>query len=108
MLPTFGTAIVLVPAVALVLVKYSIWHAIGLALWGTFIVGLIDNILGPILMEKGVRIHPFIILLSILGGLEFMGPIGLIAGPVVLSLLVALLDLSPIIVNSDPPDPNKK
>jgi len=49
------------------------------------------------LMKKGMKIHSFVILLSILGGLGFFGPIGFIAGPVVLSLLFALFDIYPLL-----------
>ncbi|KKW11575.1 MAG: hypothetical protein UY51_C0007G0007, partial [Candidatus Jorgensenbacteria bacterium GW2011_GWB1_49_9] len=51
-------------------------------------------------MEKGVDAHPFIVLLSILGGVSFFGPIGFIAGPLVISLLFALLDMYPKIISS--------
>ena len=75
-------------------------QAAGLIIWGMTAVGLIDNLLGPILIERGVKIHPFLILLSALGGLALFGPVGFLAGPVVLALLFALMDLYPSMVRS--------
>jgi predicted PurR-regulated permease PerM len=56
-------------------------------------VGLVDNFLGPKLVGSGTRLHPFLILLSILGGIAFFGPLGFLLGPLVLSLLFALLEI---------------
>jgi predicted PurR-regulated permease PerM len=67
--------------------------ALGLSVWGIVAVGLIDNFLSPRLVQRGIRIHPFLILLSILGGLTFFGPLGFLLGPLALSLLFALLEI---------------
>jgi predicted PurR-regulated permease PerM len=69
--------------------------AVGLAAWGIFIVGLVDNLLRPQLLKRSVRVHPLLILLSVLGGIQFFGPAGFLLGPVALSLFVALLDIYP-------------
>ena len=55
--------------------------------------GLIDNFLGPKIVGRGMRLHPLIILLSVLGGIGFFGPVGFLIGPIVMSLLFALLDI---------------
>jgi predicted PurR-regulated permease PerM len=67
--------------------------AAGVALWGTLAVGIIDNLLGPYLMSRGATLHPFVILIAVLGGIALFGPIGFILGPVSVSLLVVLLEL---------------
>jgi len=64
-----------------------------LIVWGTSAVGLIDNLLGPYLMSRGNAMHPFLMLLSVLGGIAYFGPIGFIVGPVMVSLLLVLLEL---------------
>jgi predicted PurR-regulated permease PerM len=56
-------------------------------------VGLIDNFLGPKLIGRGIRLHPLLILLSVLGGLAYFGPIGLFLGPLTVSLLFTLLSI---------------
>ena len=68
-IPVVGSSIVIVPAILYLFVTSSYAGAIGFAVWGVALVGLSDNLLSPILMKKGTHIHPFIILLSIFGGL---------------------------------------
>jgi predicted PurR-regulated permease PerM len=92
-IPGIGTSLVIVPGIIYLLIAGNTTYAIGLAIWGIVAVGLIDNILGPHLVNKGVHIHPFLILVSVLGGLSTFGPIGFILGPLVLALLFALLEV---------------
>ncbi|MEK7552272.1 MAG: AI-2E family transporter [Patescibacteria group bacterium] len=93
LIPGLGTALVIVPAALYLFWSGQTPFAIGLIIWGVAAVGLIDNFLGPRLVERGMHIHPFLILLSIFGGLSLFGPLGFILGPLVLSLLFALLDI---------------
>ncbi|HCC06312.1 TPA: hypothetical protein DEP94_03085 [Candidatus Nomurabacteria bacterium] len=93
LVPRIGTAIVLVPAVFYLFAIGNTTPAIGLAIWGTLIVGLVDNILGPKLIGKHLQLHPLFVLLSVLGGLVLFGPIGIFLGPLVMSLLFALLSV---------------
>jgi predicted PurR-regulated permease PerM len=93
LVPGVGTAIVLIPAIIYLLATGSFLYAGGLALWAFSAVGLIDNILGPYLMSRGNPLHPFVILLSVLGGIALMGPIGFILGPVIASLFTVLIEL---------------
>ncbi|MEO8638082.1 MAG: AI-2E family transporter [Candidatus Taylorbacteria bacterium] len=95
MIPSIGTSLVIMPAVLFLYFTKGLTPAIGLAIWGAIFVGLIDNILGPLILKRGIKIHPFFILLSVLGGLAFFGPIGFLAGPVILSLLFALVHIFP-------------
>jgi predicted PurR-regulated permease PerM len=93
LIPGVGTTIVIAPAVIYLAVTGSFAAAIFLALWGTLAVGLIDNLLGPYLMSRGSALHPFLILLSVLGGVGLFGPIGFVVGPVIVSLFIVLLEL---------------
>ncbi len=93
LIPGVGTAIVFIPAVIYLAFVGSYVAAVVLAVWAMLAVGLIDNILGPYLMSRGNPLHPFVVLLSVLGGVTFFGPIGFIVGPVVVSLFVVLLEL---------------
>lgn len=93
LVPGVGTAIVIAPVVIYLFVSGNTFSAIGLAIWGTLAVGTIDNFLGPILMGRGVRIHPLFILFAVIGGVQYFGPLGFILGPLVLSFLYALLDI---------------
>lgn len=93
LIPGVGTTIVFVPAVAYLAFNGLYLHAIGVLVWGMLAVGLIDNLLGPYLMTRGNKMHPFLMLLAVLGGISFFGPIGFIVGPVLLSLFIVLLEL---------------
>jgi predicted PurR-regulated permease PerM len=92
-IPGIGTSLVIVPGILYLIIVGNYTYAIGLAIWGMVAVGLIDNILGPHLVNKGVHIHPFLILISVLGGLATFGPVGFVLGPLILALLFALLEI---------------
>lgn len=93
LVPGIGTSLILIPGVLYLFFATTQLQAFGLLIWGIVAVGLIDNYLGPLLVHRGVKIHPFIILLSVMGGLVFFGPIGFIAGPLLVALLFALLEI---------------
>jgi|SRR3989344_5152125 len=93
LVPFVGTTIVVLPAVAYLFITGNSLAATGLLVWGATAVGLVDNILTPKLLARGIRIHPLLILFSVLGGLSFFGPSGFLIGPLLLSLLFALLDI---------------
>ena len=93
LIPGIGTGLALIPAIFYLFLSGETLSGFGLLIWGMTAVGLVDNFLGPKLMERGVQLHPFLILLSILGGIAFFGPFGFLLGPLVLSLLSALLEV---------------
>ncbi|MCX6702750.1 MAG: AI-2E family transporter [Candidatus Wolfebacteria bacterium] len=101
LVPTIGTALVVFPAAAYLLLHGAMWSGLGLIIWGLLVAGLIDNFLSPQLTKKGVGAHPFLVLLSVLGGITVMGPIGFLAGPLILSFLVALLGIYPELVKKE-------
>lgn len=98
LIPSVGTAIVSIPAVVYLFSIGQTVPSVLLLAWALAIVGTIDNFLRPILIERGIHMHPFVILLSVLGGLAFFGPIGFIAGPVLMSLFFALAEIYPNIM----------
>jgi predicted PurR-regulated permease PerM len=93
LIPTVGTSIVLIPAIVYLFISGEMFSAIGLIIWGALAVGMIDNLLGPKLIGKGARMHPLVVLFSVLGGLSMFGPLGFILGPLVVGFLFALLDI---------------
>jgi len=100
LIPLLGTPVVILPAVGFLFFTGKIVAGIGLLLWGILVVGLVDNYLRPKLIGRDVKIHPLLILLSVLGGIGFMGSIGFIMGPVILALLFALLEIMPEVVKA--------
>lgn len=92
-IPLFGSGIVTIPAVVYLLVTGKIAAAIGLVIVSVGLIGMADNFLQPKLVESKIKIHPLLILLSIIGGLEFYGFSGFILGPMTLAVLMALMDI---------------
>jgi predicted PurR-regulated permease PerM len=91
--PVLGAFVIWVPAAIILLMQGDVTSAIILTIWGTIVVGLVDNVLYPILVGKRLRIHTLPVFFSILGGLAAFGAAGLIIGPVVLSITDALLHI---------------
>jgi predicted PurR-regulated permease PerM len=97
LIPMVGTSIVTIPAGIIFLFGGNLVAGIGLIVWALF-VGSIDNLIRPFLIKRGVNVHPFFILLSVLGGLAYFGPIGFLAGPIVLAFFFTLLEIYPTVV----------
>lgn len=93
MVPTVGTALVLIPAVIYLFLTGHAPQAIGMIIWGSVVVGLVDNFASPRLIGKNLKIHPVLALLSILGGLKLFGFLGFLFGPIIMSVLVALVEI---------------
>lgn len=93
LIPGVGTALVITPMVAYLFLAGNAAAALGLLAWGAVAVGLVDNLLGPRLIGSGIKLHPLIVLLSVLGGISFFGAMGIFLGPLVVSLLFALLTI---------------
>lgn len=89
--PTLGTSIVFIPSILFLLFTGMQLQALGLLLWSMLLVGTIDNMLSPYIISKNTEVPSLFILFSILGGISLMGPIGLLIGPLVLSLLYSLV-----------------
>lgn len=98
LVPIVGTSLVLTPIIIYLFAFDTLFSAIGLLAWGLFAVGLVDNFIGPKLIQRRVQIHNFFILLSVLGGISFFGPMGFLIGPLFLALFVALLNVYPTLV----------
>lgn len=107
LLPGLGTAGIMIPAVAYLFYTGAMFNAIGLLIWAVVAIVVVDNFLGPYLMSRGSKLHPFIVLVSVLGGVSLFGPIGFILGPVCISLFMVLLEIYGVYMDSDP-EPIKK
>lgn len=93
LMPGVGTTVVTAPAVIYLFFTHDAPSALGLLVWSMLIVGLIDNLIGPYLISRGNNLHPFIILISVLGGIVLFGPIGFVIGPVIVTLFLVLLEI---------------
>lgn len=93
LMPGIGTTIVTAPAIVYLFYVGDLFSGFGLLIWSMLIVGLVDNMIGPYLIGRGNNLHPFIVLISVLGGIALFGPIGFIIGPVLITLFLALLEI---------------
>ena len=91
--PIFGTALVWFPAVVILFAQGTYLKAVILLMWGTLVVSLSDNILRPILIGGRTQVHILLLFFGILGGLRVFGLLGLIAGPLVITICLALIDI---------------
>jgi predicted PurR-regulated permease PerM len=101
LLPGIGAGLTIIPAVLYLAALDKTGMAIGLAVWGIVAVGLVDNILMPFIVGKGFTVHPLLVLLSVIGGIAFFGPVGLFLGPLVIALFAALLEIYKLIILDD-------
>lgn len=92
-IPIVGTWLVVIPAIAYLFLTGQTFLGIGLLVWSVVLVNIVYNIISPQLMHRGVHIHPYLILLAVLGGISLFGPIGFLVGPLVMSLLLSLLKI---------------
>ncbi len=94
MIPFVGAAAVWAPvAISLYLFDGRPTAAIGLALYGMLIVSTADNIVKPMVLHGQSNLHPLFALLSVLGGVTALGPIGILIGPMITAFLQTLLEI---------------
>ena len=92
-IPAIGTALVTVPFIIYLFATGQLIKGIVLTGISLLVIGLVDNFLTPQVMKSRIKIHPMLILLSMLGGLSFFGPMGIFFGPIVLSVTMAMIDI---------------
>lgn len=94
LLPLFGPSLVWGPAALYLALSGDSFSAVVLSLYGLLVVSVSDNLLRPFLLKGKIHVHQFLILLSILGGIEAFGFfMGIFLGPMIISFLVSVLHL---------------
>jgi predicted PurR-regulated permease PerM len=93
MIPMAGAFIVWVPAALYLGLTGEVGKAIMLAVWGALVIGSVDNFLRPKLVGEKTRLHELLIFFSVLGGLQVFGVLGLVLGPVIVAITLALLEI---------------
>ncbi len=93
LLPLIGASIIWVPAVAYLALVGDATGAVGLLVYGTFVINGSDNLVRPLVMERGANLNAGLLVVSIFGGVAVFGFVGLFVGPVVVGLAVAVMEL---------------
>ncbi|EJM83485.1 putative permease [Pseudomonas sp. GM74] len=89
LLPAVGAGIVWVPVAVFFLLTGAIWQGVVLGLFGVFVIGLVDNLLRPLLVGKDTKMPDYMILISTLGGLAIFGLNGFVIGPLIAALFMS-------------------
>jgi len=105
LLPIGGTAFIWVPAVIYLWFTAGWGWAVALLVWGTIVVGVIDNLLKPLTIGQGSGLPAVALFFGITGGLEVYGPLGLFAGPAVIAVFAALIRVYRRRYAARPPEP---
>jgi predicted PurR-regulated permease PerM len=90
-LPVVGSGLVWGPGAIALAAEDSWGRAIGLTLWGVFVVGNVDNVIRPMVFRRWAQIHPFITIIGAFAGIRYFGLLGLLIGPLAISYFFELI-----------------
>jgi predicted PurR-regulated permease PerM len=90
LLPAVGAALIWLPVALYFLATGAMWQGIVLIAYGMLVIGLVDNVLRPVLVGKDTKMPDYVVLISTLGGMAIFGLTGFVIGPVVAALFIAV------------------
>ena len=93
LLPAFGAALVWMPVAIYFLLTGAVWQGVALLAWGVLVIGLIDNLLRPILVGKDTKMPDYVVMISTLGGMAIFGINGFVLGPLIAAMFIAVWHL---------------
>jgi predicted PurR-regulated permease PerM len=89
LVPAVGAGLIWLPVAIFLLITGWVWQGIVLILFGVLVIGMVDNVLRPILVGQDTRMPDYVVLISTLGGISVMGFNGFIIGPVIAAMFIA-------------------
>lgn len=89
LIPAVGSAIIWVPAAVFLFATDMLWQAIFIVAFFVLVIGLVDNILRPLLVGKDTKMPDYLILIATLGGMDIYGINGFVIGPLIAALFIA-------------------
>ena len=93
MVPFVGATAIWLPASLFLMLTDHMVAGVALAAYGAIPVSMADNIIKPLVLKKHSQIHPLFALLSVIGGVQALGPIGILVGPMIVAFLQTLLNM---------------
>ncbi len=93
LLPAIGAALIWAPVALYLLATGAVWQGFALIAFGVFVIGLIDNVLRPILVGKETQLPDYVVLISTVGGLAVIGLNGFVVGPLIAAMFVSAWQL---------------
>src|SRR5690606_35383703 len=89
LIPAVGAALIWAPIAIYFLITGAIWQAVVLTAFGAGIIGLVDNVLRPILVGRETRMPDYLVLISTVGGISVFGLSGFVIGPLIAALFIS-------------------
>lgn len=93
LLPAVGAGLIWGPVAIYFLATGEVVKGLGLTAYGVLVIGLVDNLLRPVLVGKDTRMPDYVVLVSTLGGMSLFGLTGFVIGPVIAALFIACWDI---------------
>jgi predicted PurR-regulated permease PerM len=93
LLPAIGSALIWLPVAIYFLLTGAIWQGIVLLAFGVLVIGLVDNVLRPILVGKDTKMPDYIVLISTLGGIAIFGLNGFVIGPLIAAMFISVWEI---------------
>ena len=93
LLPAVGAGLVWLPVAIYFLATGAVWQGVVLIAYGVLVIGLVDNLLRPILVGKDTKIPDYVVLISTLGGIAVFGLNGFVIGPLIAAMFMAVWDI---------------
>jgi predicted PurR-regulated permease PerM len=93
LLPAVGAGLVWAPVALYFLATGALWKGAVLIAFGVLVIGLVDNLLRPVLVGKDTRMPDYVVLVSTLGGIAIFGINGFVIGPLIAAMFIAAWDL---------------
>lgn len=93
LIPMGGTALIWGPAAIFLFIQGAFLKGIILLGLGILLIGMVDNFLRPLFVSTRTNIHPLLLFFSVLGGIQAFGMIGLVAGPLIMTLSLTLIGI---------------
>ena len=90
LLPAVGAALVWLPVALYFLLTGALWQGLALVAYGVLVIGLVDNLLRPMLVGKDTRMPDYVVMMTTLGGMALLGINGFVVGPAVAAMFIAL------------------
>jgi predicted PurR-regulated permease PerM len=92
-IPIGGTALIWAPAAIILLIGGAVLKGLILLGLGISVISMVDNILKPLFISTRTNIHPLLLFFAVLGGIQSFGLIGLVAGPLIATLFLTLIEI---------------
>ena len=103
LLPAIGAGLIWAPVAIYFLASGQLAQGLGLIAYGVLVIGMVDNVLRPILVGKDTRMPDYVVLISTIGGMALMGINGFVIGPVIAALFISAWGLFCLLYTSPSP-----